>query len=103
MYTVVRGVGLCYDPFPSQWGWMSWALLVLEPVVSPAILVFHQHKHQHAEKGRFHPGIRVKALPIPAGCLPTSTGLEFRGRAWVGTWTQESSLAGLMRDPEDQG
>ena len=44
MYTVVRGVGLCYDPFPSQWGWMSWALLVLEPVVSPAILVFHQHR-----------------------------------------------------------
>ena len=99
----MRGVGLRYNPFPSQWGWMSWALLVLEPVVSPAILVFHQHKHQHTEKGRFRPGISVKVLLIPAGCLPTSTGLEFRGRVWVGTWTQESSLAGLTRYPEDQG
>ena len=31
MYTIVRGVALCYIPSAwwPQWGWMSWALLVL--------------------------------------------------------------------------
>lgn len=92
-FSLVAPVGAgCYGHY---WCW--------EPVVSPAILALRQHKHQYTGKGRFHPGISVKALLIPAGCLLTSTGLEFRGRVWVGTWTQESSLAGLTRDPEDQG